>query len=252
MENIFVNTDCLGTEGLSKLPSKSIDFIICDLPFEMTENHWDKIIPPVPMFKELNRVIKDNGAIALMSAGIFTAELMLSNKKHYRYSWVWKTKERRNFLNASRMPLRQHIDIPIFYKKLPIYNPQKTYGHNPVNKYRQHTNAGKNYGKTKIGMEGGGQTDRYPTTVIDIPYKTIKISERVHETQKPVELYEWLIKTYTHEGMTVLDFAAGGGTAAIACMNTGRKFICFEKDSEIYKRAYKRVFQEDYQFRVCV
>lgn len=186
--NRIINGDCINI--LKEIKSKSVDLVISDLPFEMTENSWDKIIPIKAMFKELNRVIKDNGVIALMSAGMFTAELMTGNKKYYRYSWIWKPKEKTNFLNASRMPLRQHIDIPIFYKKLPVYNPQKTYGHKPVNKYKQHTNAGSNYGKTKIGMEGGGQTDRYPTTIIDIPYKTIKIKDRIHPTQKPVELYE--------------------------------------------------------------
>ena len=124
VKNKIHHGNCL--EVMPSIKDKSIDMILTDLPFEMTENHWDKIISPVPMFAELNRVIKDNGVIALMTAGIFTAEIMLANKKHYRYSLVWKTRERRNFLNANRMPLRQHIDIPIFYKKMPVYNPQKT------------------------------------------------------------------------------------------------------------------------------
>jgi DNA modification methylase len=222
------------------------------VPFEITENEWDIVIPPVPMFEQLNRVIKDNGAIILMSAGLCTAELILANSKYYRYTLIWKTKERRNFLNANRMPLRQHIEVPVFYKSLPVYNPQKTYGHKPVNKYKKHSSDGSNYGKTKINTEGGGQTDRYPTSIIDIPYKSIKKKERIHPTQKPAEVMEWIIKTFTNEGMTVLDFAAGGGTTAIACINTNRKFICFEKDAGIYKKAYNRVFNDSFQFKISV
>ncbi|MCH4200718.1 MAG: site-specific DNA-methyltransferase [Clostridium tyrobutyricum] len=239
MINSIINGDCI--EVLQTIKSKSIDFILADLPFGITKNEWDKIIPIQPMFKELHRVIKDNAAIALMAAGVFTAELMISNKKYYRYSWIWKPKEKANFLNARKMPLRQHIDIPIFYKNLPVYNPQKTYGHKPVKKYKQHTNAGANYGKTKIGMEGGGQTDRFPTTIIDIPYKSIKIENRIHPTQKPVELYEYLIKTYTNEGDTVLDFAAGSCTLAEAAINRNRKYICIEKEKEYYSKANERI-----------
>jgi len=144
--NQIINGNCL--EIMKKIESNSIDMILSDLPFEMTENEWDKIIPFEPMWEQILRITKDNAAIVFMSAGMFTAELMLSNKKHYRYSWVWKPKEKANFLNANRMPLRQHIDILVFYKKLPIYNPQKTHGHKPINKYKQHTTAGANYGKT--------------------------------------------------------------------------------------------------------
>lgn len=237
--NQVINGDCLKVMKLIK--NNSIDMVICDLPFEMTENEWDRIIPFELMWEEVLRITKDNAAIVFMSAGIFTAELMMSNKKYYRYSWIWKPKEKANFLNASRMPLRQHIDIPVFYKKMPIYNPQKTQGHKPINKYKQHTSAGSNYGKTKIGMEGGGQTDRYPTTLIDIAYKTIKISERIHPTQKPVELYEYLIKTYTNSNGTVLDFAAGSCTLAEAAINTDRNYICIEKEEKYYVAAKERI-----------
>lgn len=226
---------------MKKIESNSIDMVLCDLPFEMTNNEWDKIIPFEPMWEEVLRITKDNAAIVFMSAGIFTAELMLSNKKFYRYSWMWKPREKTNFLNASRMPLRQHIDIPVFYKSLPVYNPQKTSGHKPVNKYKKHTNAGNNYGKTKIGGEGGGQTDRYPTTVIDIPYKPIKIADRIHPTQKPTELYEYLINTYTNVGGTVLDIAAGSCTLAEAAINTDRNYICIEKEKSYYLQGKSRV-----------
>lgn len=239
MINQLINGDCL--EVMKNIDSNSIDMVISDLPFEMTNNEWDKIIPFEPMWEEVLRITKDNAAIVFMSAGIFTAELMLSNKKFYRYSWMWKPREKTNFLNASRMPLRQHIDIPVFYKSLPLYTPQKTFGHKPVNSYKQHKTAGANYGKTKIGMEGGGQTDRYPTTVIEIPYKPIKKCDRIHPTQKPVELYEYLINTYTNKGGTVLDIAAGSCTLAEAAINTDRNYICIEKEKSYYLEGKERV-----------
>lgn len=239
MINKIINGDCL--EVMKNIKSESIDLVISDLPFGMTKNDWDKIIPFEPMWNELLRITKNNAAIVFMSAGLFTAELISSNKKLYRYSWIWKPKEKANFLNASRMPLRQHIDIPVFYKNLPIYNPQKTLGHKPMNKYKQHTSAGANYGKTKIGMEGGGRTDRYPTTIIDIPYKSIKIAERIHPTQKPVELYEYIIKTYTNENSTVIDIAAGSCVLAEAAINTNRNYICIEKENKYCIEGYKKI-----------
>jgi site-specific DNA-methyltransferase (adenine-specific) len=135
--------------------------------------------------------------------------------------------------------MRTHINIPVFYKHLPAYRPQKTQGHSPVHKYCKHSSDGSNYGKTEINTSGGGQTDRYPTTIIDIPYKSIK--NRIHSQQKPVELFEWLIKTYTDAGQTVCDITAGSGTAGEACVKTGRNFILFEKDYEIFRRAEKRI-----------
>lgn len=238
MKNKIINGDCL--EVLKGIESNSIDMIISDLPFAMTENEWDEIIPIEPMFKELNRVIKDNGVIALMSAGMFTAELMTGNKKYYRYSCIWKTKEKTNFLNANKMPLRQHIDIPIFYKKLPVYNPQKTTGHKPMNFYTKHSSDGSNYGKTSIGVSGGGNTERFPTTIIDIPYKTIKNAERLHPTQKPVEIYEYIIKTFTNEKSIVMDIAAGSCTLLEAALNTDRYYICIEKEKQYFNKGVLR------------
>lgn len=236
---------------MPRIKSKSIDLIVCDLPFEQTCNDWDKIIPFNPMWKEIDRITKDTAAVLLMGMQPFTTHLNLSNIEDFRYELVWKMKEKRNFLNAKKMPLRQHINISVFYKRLPTYNPQKTYGHKPVNKFKKHSSDGSNYGKTTIGTEGGGNTDRYPTTVIDIPYTTIKNKDRIHSTQKPVELIEWLIKTYSNTGDTVLDFASGGCTTAVAALNTERKFICIEKDKVIYEKGYDRVFNK-HQFKLYV
>jgi DNA modification methylase len=244
--NKIYNMDCL--IGMKSVPDKSINMILSDLPFEITENAWDKIIPLVPMWEQFKRIITDNGAIVLMACQPFASELILSNKKLFRYEFAWKMKHPRNFLNANRMPLRSHINIPVFYKKLPVYNPQKTFGHKPVNKYCKHSSDGSNYGKTKINTEGGGQTSRYPTTVIDIKYKAIK--DRIHSTQKPVELLEWLIKTYTVPGQLVLDCAMGAGTTAVACWNTGRDYIGYELDSDIFQKAIKRVDKDTRQIPI--
>lgn len=234
----IINADCM--EILKNFNDKSVDMVLSDLPFNMTNNKWDNTIPIIPMFNELNRIVKDNGIIVLMSAGLFTAELILSNRKYYRYSLVWKPKEKTNFLNAKKMPLRQHIDIPVFYKKLPTYNPQKTQGHKAMNKYTKHSSDGSNYGKTIIGSSGGGRTDRYPTSIIDIPYKSIKSSERIHPTQKPTELYEYLIKTYTNKNDFVLDIAAGSCTLAEAAINTNRNYMCIEKEEQYFKQGLLR------------
>lgn len=251
IENVIINSDCLGTEGMKTIPTGTVKLVICDLPFEQTNNAWDKIIPFEPMWKEIDRVTTADAAVLLMGMQPFTTRLNASNLNDYRYEIVWKTKEKRNFLNASRMPLRQHINISVFYKQLPTYNPQKTYGHKPVNSYKKHTSDGSNYGKTKIGTSGGGQTDRYPTTILDIPYKTITGTERIHPTQKPVEVIEWLIRTYSNPGDLILDFVAGGCTTAVAALNTGRKFICIEQDEEIYRKAYQRVYG-NYQLKMSI
>ncbi len=229
--------DCL--EGVKLIESGTVDMILADLPFGITESDYDKVIPFGPMWEQIMRIIKDNGAIVLMGCQPFTSDLIQSNREFFRYEWIWKMRQPRNFLNANRMPMRGHIDIPVFYRHLPVYHPQKTQGHKPVHKYCKHSSDGSNYGKTRINTEGGGQTDRYPTTIIDIPYRPIK--SRIHSQQKPVELFEWLIKTYTDAGQTVCDITAGSGTAGIACLNTGRKFILFEKDSRIYQSANNRL-----------
>ena len=235
--NRIYNTDCL--EGMKFIESDTVDMLLADLPFGITESEYDKVIPFIPMWEQIMRIVKSNGAIVLMGCQPFTSDFIQSNRKFFRYDWIWKMRLPKNFLNAKRMPLRGHIDIPVFYRHLPVYHPQKTQGHQPVHKYCKHSSDGSNYGKTTINTAGGGQTDRFPTTIIDIPYKSIK--NRIHSQQKPVELFEWLIKTYTDEGQTVCDITAGSGTTGEACLNTGRNFILFEKDREICQNANARL-----------
>lgn len=217
-----------GIRGMKQLPDKSIDMILCDLPYGVTQNKWDIIIPFDELWAEYTRIIKDNGAIVLTAVKPFSALLLASNPKMYRYDIIWRKNKSTGFLNANRMPLRQHEEILVFYKKLPTYNPQKTQGHKKVNTFTKHTDSGTNYGKTKAGLKGGGQTDRHPTSVLDIKVMNNDDPRKFHPTQKPVELFEWLIKTYTKEGDIVLDNCIGGGTTAIASILNNRRWIGFE------------------------
>lgn len=235
--NKVTQGDCL--QVMKQIPGKSIDMILCDLPYEKTQNEWDRKICLNCLWKQYTRIIKDNGAIVLTSKDDYTAELIFSNKQWYRRSEVWEKTTPTGFLNSSRMPLRIHEDILVFYKKLPVYNPQKTTGHKPVNSYIKHTSDGSNYGKTKTGISGGGSTERYPTSVVK--YATDKQKSSLHPTQKPVALFEYLIKTYTNEGDLVLDNCMGSGTTAIACLNTKRNFVGIELEQEYVDIANTRI-----------
>lgn len=226
-------------EVMKDIDDKSINMILCDLPYEKTQNYWDIIIPFEPLWEQYNRIIKDNGVIVLTASQPFTSLCVLSNLKIFKYSMVWKKTTSTGFLNAKKQPLRIHEDILIFYKKQCVYNPQKTTGHTPVHSYTKHTSDGTNYGKTKQGISGGGSTERYPTTVLE--FATDKQKCQLHPTQKPVALFEYLIKTYTNEGDLVLDNCIGSGTTAIACLSTGRNFIGIEKDENYYNIANERI-----------
>lgn len=238
--NKIYNEDCL--EGMLNIDDESIDMILCDLPYGVTaRNKWDQIIPFEQLWEQYNRIIKDNGAIVLTAVKPFSAMLIMSNPKMYRYDIIWRKNKSTGFLNAKKMPLRQHEEILVFYKKTPTYNPQKTTGHKPANSYTKHTSDGTNYGKTKTGISGGGQTDRYPTSVLDIKVMNNDDPNKFHPTQKPVELFEWLIKTYTNEGDLVLDNCMGAGTTAIAAKRTNRKWLGFETEREYFELANKRL-----------
>lgn len=234
--------DCIGENGMKLLDNESVDLILCDLPYGVTaRNQWDSIIPFEPLWQEYNRVIKKNGAIALTATFEFASNLLQSATVPFRYDIVWKKNKSTGFLNAKKMPLRQHELILIFYKRLPTYNPQKTTGHKPVNSFTKHTSDGSNYGETKSGVSGGGQTDRYPTSVLEIPVMNNDDPDKWHPTQKSVELFEWLIKTYTNEGDLVLDNAAGACTTAKAAIQKNRNFICFENNEEYYLKAFSEL-----------
>ncbi|WDF02920.1 DNA-methyltransferase [Shouchella hunanensis] len=242
MDNIINrihHMDCL--EGMKLIPDKSIDMILCDLPYGTTQNKWDSVIPVETLWKEYKRLIKDNGAIILTAVKPFSSLLISGNPKMYRYDIIWRKNKSTGFLNAKKMPLRSHEEILVFYKKLPSYNPQKTIGHRPVNSFTKNTSDGTNYGQTTIGISGGGQTDRYPTSVWDISVINNDDPEKTHPTQKPVELFSKLIKTYTAEDDVVLDNCMGSGTTAVAALETNRKFIGFEIEKEYVDLANERL-----------
>lgn len=205
------------------IPDRSIDMILCDLPYGTTQNKWDSIIPLYKLWKQYERIIKDNGAIILFSQMPFSAELVMSNKKLFRYEWIVEKTKATGHLNAKKAPMKSHENILVFYKKLPVYNPQMTTGHKPVHSYTKHSSDGSCYGRTKLGVSGGGSTERYPRDVIKFKWDTQKSS--LHPTQKPVELLEYLIRTYTNKCDTVLDNCMGSGSTGIACIHTNRNFI---------------------------
>lgn len=238
--NKICNVDCV--EGMKLLPSKSIDMILTDLPYGQTaRNKWDIVIPFDKLWKQYSRIIKDDGAIILFANGMFTADLMKSNTKMWRYNLIWEKTTSTGFLNAKKMPLRSHEDICVFYKRLPTYNPQMTSGHTPVHSYTKHTSDGTNYGDTKLGVSGGGSTERYPKSILK--FSTDKQKCSLHPTQKPVALCEYLIKTYSNEGDVILDSCIGSGTTCIACINTNRNYIGFENDKDIFITAKERIEQ---------
>jgi site-specific DNA-methyltransferase (adenine-specific) len=241
--NKIYNEDCIGENGMCFIPDKSVDMILCDLPYGTTQNKWDNIIPFESLWKEYNRVIKDNGAMIFTGQSLFSVNLIKSNEKYYRYTLIWEKTKAGGFLNAKRMPLRAHEDIIVFYKKLPTYNPQMVEGKSYIKKAI--TNGdGKNYGKfDRVGTININKGMRYPRSVIKISNDN---HGSLHPTQKPVALFEYLIKTYTNKGEIVLDNCMGSGTTAIACMNTKRNYIGFEwcpddPHDTYFKLANKRI-----------
>ena len=225
---------------MSRIPDKSIDMILCDLPFGSTKNKWDSIIDIDQLWIHYKRVIKDNGAIVLFGQDKFTASMMSSQPKLHRYNLIWDKVLTSGFLNANKMPLRTHEDIMIFYKKLPIYNPQKVKGKKNHSKGKDKTNANNNYGKFNFvdNQEKLGDM-KHPKSIVR--YEKTHPSKCLHPTQKPVLLCEWLIKSFTNQGGVILDNCMGSGTTAIAAINTDRKYIGFELDIDYFTKANKRI-----------
>ena len=234
MSETLLQGDCL--KLLNKIDDCSIDMILADLPYQMTaRNKWDVIIPFDPLWDQYMRIIKDHGAIALFGDEPFASELRLSNKKYYRYDWIWIKSKPTGFLNAKKMPLKNTETISIFYKHLPMYNPQMKPG-KPYVKGRK-KNSTTNYGELKRDGKIINNGTRYPL-------KTIRFSSpirTVHPTQKPIDLLEYLIKTYTNEGMTVLDNVMGSGSTGVAAKKLNRNFIGMELDKEYYEIAKQRI-----------
>jgi len=260
--------DCL--DRMKEIPSGSVDMVLTDPPYGTTACKWDSIIPltwhlaesgkviyleeallngysfayfeknkNAGMWEQLNRIIKHNGAIVLMGQTPFDKLLGASNLEMLRYEWIWEKTAATGHLNAKKMPMKAHENIMVFYKNKPTYNPQITEGHKPTNSYtKRHNSDGECYGKTR-SVSGGGKTTRYPRSIQVFVSDKQKI--KLHPTQKPVALMEYLIKTYTNAGEKVLDFTMGSGTTGVACVNTGRNFIGIEKDGQYFEIAKKRI-----------
>ena len=237
--------DCL--ELMKEIPDKSIDMILCDLPYGTTQNKSDIIIPFDKLWNSYERIIKDNGAIVLFAQGVFYVDLVNSNRKLFRYDLIWDKVLTSGFLNAKRMPLRQHEQIAVFYKKLPKYNPQFTSGkplHSKGKTYKDKPIVNQNYGVFHTADDSrAGSTEKYPTSILKFQKPHPSIS--VHRTQKSVELLEWLINTYTNAGETVLDNCMGSGSTGVACINTNRNFIGYELDEHYFQIAKERLEQHE-------
>ena len=227
--------DCLEVmDGLIKEGIK-VDMALTDPPYGTTRNKWDSIIPLNEMWKMLDKLVKPNGAIVLFAQTPFDKVLGASNLKMLRYEWIWNKKLGTGHLNAKKMPMKQHENILVFYKKLPTYNPQMREG-KPYHKTPSTTSS--NYGK-QIAMGGTSNGERYPVSILD--FSNANRKDRLHPTQKPVDLLEYLIKTYTNEGDLVLDFTMGSGSTGVACMNLNRKFIGIELDKKYFDIAKNRI-----------
>lgn len=227
INNVFEG-DCL--EIMKQLPDKSIDMVLCDLPYGTTQNKWDSVIPLGELWQQYRRIVKDDGAIVLTSQGMFTAELMVSNPKMFRYKWIWEKSKSTNFLNAKKQPLRKHEDVCVFYRRQPVYHPQMIDGE-PYDKGIRKNQMSGSYGDFQpVHVHSDGK--RYPTDIIY--FKTAESEGKVfHPTQKPVELGRYFVRTYTNPGDIVLDNTSGSGSFLVAALLEGRNFIGIEKNENV-------------------
>ena len=232
--------DCL--EIMKDIPSKSVDMILCDLPYGTTACKWDNIIPFEPLWEQYNRIIKDNGAIVLFGSEPFSSKLRLSNLKMYKYDWIWDKKIPSGMSYARFQPMRQTENISVFCKSKTIYNPQLTKREKPIKK------GGNKYSPTapieacKQG-KSFNKTYEYKQPINLLRYDKVRRNS-LHRTQKPVDLLEYLIKTYTNENETVLDNCMGSGSTGVACVNTNRNFIGIELDEKYFNIAKERIENE--------
>lgn len=234
----LIQGDCL--KEMDKLISDGVvvDMILTDPPYGTTQCKWDVIIPLELMWERVCRIVKPNGAICLFGCEPFSSVLRCSNLKDFKYDWIWDKIKGTGFLNAKRQPMRNHEIISVFYKKQCLYNPQKTSGHNRKQSYRRKELQTEVYGDMNNDYYYDS-TERYPRSIQ--AFSTDTQNSSLHPTQKPVALLEYLIKTYTNEGETVLDFTMGSGSTGVACLNTNRNFIGIELKEQYYQIANDRI-----------
>ena len=234
--------DCL--ELMKDIPDKSIDAIICDLPYGTTACKWDSILPLDKLWKEYNRIIKPKGAIVLTSSQPFTTTLIESNKNNFAFAWVWDKKFGANFVQAKRQPIKTHEDVLIFTNggMQPNYYPQMIKRDKPIkkggNKQSEAIPIARTENAKLFGEQGREYNEKYPTSIVQF---NVRKGRGLHPTQKPVELMEYLVKTYTNEGEVILDNTMGSGTTGVACVNTNRNFIGIELDDKYFEIAERRI-----------
>lgn len=266
MINTIFNEDCL--TGMNRINDKSIDLILCDLPYGTTKNKWDSIIPLDDLWSQYERVIKDNGAIILTASQPFTSKLVMSSINLFRHEWIWEKQKAANFMQTKYAPLKYHESVLVFYKQKPVYNPQKYkvielddilqydkqemltfmtnkqydfYGKIDRRKTVNNPKTNKQHlGSEVIRYRKVDDGFRFPKSVLKI---NKEVNSNIHPTQKPVSLFEYLIKTYSNEGDVVLDTCMGSGTTAIACINTKRNYIGFEIDEVYFNKSLERIKQ---------
>ena len=237
MTQLFLG-DCL--DVMKDLPDNEIDLILCDLPYQMISCDWDSLIPLEPLWKQYNRIAKENAAMVFTASQPFTTILISSNIKNFRYEWIWEKPQGTNPMAAKFMPLKSHENILVFYRKKPTYNPQM-WQSTPYSGFKSNTkNIGEAYGNLKSQHRDNTDGSRYPKTVLKF-----KQEKGYHPTQKPVPLMEYLIKTYSNEGDLVLDNTMGSGTTGVAAIQCNRRFIGIESDKSYYDIAMKRIQQAE-------
>lgn len=234
-------------ELMKNIPNESVDMVLCDLPYEKIKAKWDSRIDLTKLWVEYKRIRKPNAPILLFADTPFDKLLGVSNIEELKYEWIWEKSQATGFFNAKKQPMRAHENILVFYKNPPKYFPQKTIGHKPINSYTKRAsvcNKTEVYGAVKEDVSGGGETDRFPRTVLKFSSdkQKNKLTGLIHPTQKPLALCEYLINTYTKDGDLVIDNTCGSGTTCLAAQNLGRSFIGIEKEEKYWQIANKRIF----------
>ena len=238
----ILNGDCL--ELMKQIPDQSVDAVICDPPYQTTACDWDSALPAEAMWEQYNRIVKPKGNVVLFGAGLFAYKLALSNERKFRYELIWKKSKCGSPFTAKYMPLKKHENILVFGDSAAYYEPQMTEGEPYRRSWTPNRHNNLKYGIAGVATDNKGT--RHPSTILDFPQKWRR-QDQVHPTQKPVELMEWLVRSYCPEGGVVLDNCMGSGTTGVACRNTGRRFIGMEMDAGYFEIARKRIAGEGEQ-----
>lgn len=244
LENQIINADCM--DVLKELPDNSIDCIICDLPYGTTACSWDVIIPFDKLWEQYKRIRKNNTPILIFGKQPFTTLVNMSNISEFKYEIIWKKQQATNPMCSKTQIMPIHENISIFYKEQCTYNPQMSYGHKCYSQFKGNKNIGEIYGDIKSSHRECLDGSRYPVSVLE--YNNVRAG--IHPTQKPIELLDYLIKTFTNEGDLILDNCSGSGTLAVAAYNINRRFICIEKDPNYYKASIERLKNAQAQLKL--